>query len=239
MKRFLVFLRFIIHLPADLAKMCVVYMPGQSGILLRRRYYRTRLRRCGNDFTVMPGVHISGLSSIEVGDNVMIRENAIIQTGPPRLDDQEQRSIRRLPVNPECERGVVIIGSNSRIAFGVLILGYGGVRLGEKCGVGPGSIILSESFHHQGKDPAVVYKYSQGASPKEQSVVQGAIVFKNGAGIASNVLLLPGCTLGKNAWVGPNSTVRIGGSIPDHIIAKGNPAIPISKRQCSSINAED
>ena len=127
-------------------------------------------------------------------------------------------------------RGRVVIGDMSRIAHGVLILGYGGVKIGEKCGIGPGAVILSESFHHKGDDPSVTYKYSQGAAPEEQCVAQGYVELQDGAGVASHVVVLPGAEIGRNSWVLPNSVVRVGARIPDGVLAKGDPAVVIQQR---------
>jgi acetyltransferase-like isoleucine patch superfamily enzyme len=218
-------------LPVDLARMVLVYLPGQSGMLLRRYYYRRRLRRCGENFCVMPGVHLSGLDWIEVGDNVMIRENAIIRTGPPNRGGDERRSIRIVPGNRDCAPGLVVLSDNARIAFGALILGQGGVHVGRDCGIGPGAIVLSETFHYQGSNPNIVYKYSQGAADEEQSIIQGAVVFEDGSGIASHVMVLPGARLRRLAWATPGSIVPLGGQVAEGAIVKGNPAKTVFRRQ--------
>lgn len=225
------FLRFMVLLPVDLARMVVIYLPGRSGILLRRYYYGKRLKRCGRGFTVLPGVQLSGLAWIEVGDNVLIRENAIIRTGAPNRGADERRSIRVLPANKACIPGTVVLSDNVSVAFGVLVLGHGGVRIGRDCGLGPGAVVLSETFHYQGDTPGTVYKYSQGAPAEQQSVIQGAVVLEEGSGIASQVLVLPGVRLGRNAWVAPGSVVRMGAVIADGVIAKGDPAVPVFNRQ--------
>lgn len=221
-------LRFAITLPRSLFLALVIYLPGEAGILLRRWYYGRRLRRCGRNLVVMPGVHLDGERHIEIGDDVMIRENVVLRAGVAAND---RREVVELGNTAGRERGVVLIRDRVRIAFGAVILGYGGVTIGSKCGIGPYSILLSESFHHQGKDPARVYKYSQGADPEEQCVLRGYVEMKDGSGIASNVLVLPGATIGRDAWVVPNSVVRLGGFIADDVIAKGDPAATVFRRR--------
>jgi acetyltransferase-like isoleucine patch superfamily enzyme len=222
--------RILVRALSDVWMLLVIYMPGETGVLLRRRYYGKRLRKCGANLVIRPGVHLSGLECIEIGDDVMIRENAIIQTGKPLPKNKERRSVQYVARTGTVEPGLVVIGNKSRIAHGVMILGYGGVVLGEKCGVGPGAIMLSESFHHKGHDRAVVYKYSQGANLEEQCIIQGGIELRDGAGVASNVVVLPGAIIGKDSWVLPNSLVRVGGRIPNMVIAKGDPAVTIQQR---------
>jgi len=221
-------LRFLAALPRSVLAMVVVYLPGESGILLRRWYYGRRLARCGRNLTVMPGVHISGTGYIEVGDDVMIRENAVLQAGLP--DPADPREIVRIGRYEGRRAGIIVLGDRARIAYGAVLLGYGGIRIGEKCGVGPYAILLSESFHHKGKVPGRIYKYSQGAEPHELCVLQGFVELEDGAGVASNALLLPGASVGRDSWVGPGSVVRIGGRIEPDVVAKGEPAATSFKR---------
>jgi acetyltransferase-like isoleucine patch superfamily enzyme len=230
MNRLSAVLQVAIALPRDFALMVLMYLPGRSGILLRRHYYSRRLKRCGVNLTVMPGVQLHGLQWIELGDNVMIRENAIIRTGAPNRGAEERRSIRVLAVNQGCTPGIVSISDNSRIAFGALLLGQGGILIGRDCGVGPGAVILSESFHHSGHDPAITYKYSEGAAPEEQGVLQGSVVMEDATGIASQAVLLPGARLERGAWVGPHGVVRVAGVVPAGSIVKGDPASPVFRR---------
>lgn len=225
-------LKLILCFFHDIYLLFVIYMPGETGVRIRRRYYSKRLKRCGTNLVVHPGVHLGGLGCMEFGDNVMIRENAIIQTGWPPVAD-ERRCVRYVERPTPVDRGVVIIGNNSRIAHGVVILGYGGVVIGEKCGIGPGSILLSESFHHKGDDPSLIYKYSQGADKEEQCIIQGCVELSNGAGVASNVVILPGAKVGQDSWVLPNSVIRVGATIPALVIAKGDPAVVVQKRTCA------
>ena len=223
-------LRFLSTLPRNLLLGAVIYLPGEAGILLRRWYYGRRLRRCGKNLTVMPGVHLAGEKFIEIGDDVMIRENVVLRAGIP---SEEKREVVELGSYADRERGVVLIRDRTRIAFGAVILGYGGIAIGEKCGIGPYAILLSETFHHQGRDPGRIYKYSQGATPEEQCVLRGYVEMKGGSGVASNVLVLPGATIGKDSWVAPNSVVRLGGFIGDDVIAKGDPAATVFRRRYS------
>lgn len=224
------FLHFIRALPRSVFLGVVIYLPGEAGILLRRWHYGRRLRRCGKNLTVMPGVHISGEKFIEIGDDVTIRENAVLRAGTAPVES-ERREVVQLGAYANRQRGVIVIRDRARIAFGAIVLGYGGVRIGEKCGIGPYSIILSETFHHKGKDPERIYKYSQGADPEEQCVLQGFVEMRDGAGVASNVIVLPGATVGKDTWVGPNSVVRLGGFIEEDVIARGDPAAVVFRRQ--------
>jgi acetyltransferase-like isoleucine patch superfamily enzyme len=222
-------IRFLIFFPLNLFQMLMCHLPGQAGVLLRRYYYGRRFRKCGKDLWIGTGVQISSPSRIVVGDDVKIRENVIIHTGGGRRPD-DRREFIELTSYQSHEKGLVTLGNHCRVAFGAVVLGYGGVRIGDNCGVGPGAIILSESFHHKGKDESRVYKYSQGALPEDQCVIQGLVTFCDGAGVASHVIVLPGATIGRDSWVAPKSVVRVRGRIEANVIAKGDPAVTIFKR---------
>ncbi len=227
-------LRFLRVLPGSVFGAIVIYLPGEAGILLRRWYYRRRLHRCGKNLTVMPGVHFSGKQFIEIGDNVTIRENAVLHAGVGDATN-EKREISEIGSYANRRQGMIIIRDHARIAFGAIVLGYGGVSIGEKCGVGPYSILLSETYHHKGKDATRIYKYSQGAQPEELCVLRGYIEMMDGAGISSNVLVLPGATIGKDSWVAPGSVVRIGGFIEPDVIVKGDPAGIVFRRHYAGV----
>ena len=167
---------------------------------------------------------------IEIGDNVKIRENVIIHTGKPIPSNDDTREMIEISTYDNYEKGLISIGNHSRIAFGAVILGYGGVRIGEKCGIGPGAKIFSESFHYKGRKRNAMYKYSEGAPREEQCNIQGFIEFKDGAGVASNVVVLPGATIGKDSWVGPNTVLRLKANIADYVIVKGDPTRVVFKR---------
>lgn len=225
--------RFFKSLPKSLMLGLITNLPSEAGVLLRRWYYSRRFARCGKDLWIGTNVIISNPFLIEAGDNVKIRENAVIHTGLPSSVQHDKREVIELTPSKREFNGRVMLGSHCRIAYGAIILGYGGVKIGEKCGIGPGAVILSESLHHKGRNKEIVYKYSQGALPEEQCVVQGFVEFMDGAGVASNVIVLPGAVIGRDSWVGPNSVVGVRGRVEQDVIAKGDPAVPVFQRQYS------
>ena len=225
-------MKLIKKLPAwELFLLFITYLPGNLGIELRRRYYSKRLRKCGENLVICTNVILGNLSMIEIGDNVKIRENVIIHTGKPKDPSEDKRE--RIEITPydNYEKGLISIGDNSRIAFGAIVLGYGGVKIGKNCGIGPGSKIYSESFHYKGRDPGIIYKYSAGAPEEQQCNIQGVVKFKDGAGVASNTVVLPGATIGKDSWVGPNSVVNVKAKISDYTIVRGDPLRVVFKRK--------
>jgi acetyltransferase-like isoleucine patch superfamily enzyme len=224
----LTFLRHLLR--KDLFMFVIRNLPGESGRILRRRYYSKRLRKCGANLIVETNVRMGDLAMIEIGDDVRIREDAAIHAGRPNENDK--REVIEVASYDNCEKGLVSIGSNSAIGHGVIILGYGGVRIGNKCGIGPGAAIYSESFHYKsGKDPDKMCKYTVMSPWYDQCNVHGLVEMKDGAGLASNSIALPGSTIGRDSWVLPNSIVKVKGDIPDYCIARGTPAEVVKVRK--------
>ena len=85
-------LRSLLQPARHLGMLVVVYLPGPTGIALRRRYYSKRFKSCGKGLRIQPGVHIASPRLVEAGDNGMIRENANIQTGTFSEDDAREIS---------------------------------------------------------------------------------------------------------------------------------------------------
>lgn len=86
-------------------------------------------------------------------------------------------------------------------------------------------VMLGQGVHvyvdkHRFDNPALPV-IDQGDFPPE------SVVIKKGCWIGANVIILPGITIGANSVVGAGSVVMK--SIPDRVLAAGNPAIVIRK----------
>jgi acetyltransferase-like isoleucine patch superfamily enzyme len=169
-------------------------------------------------------VKITGFEMIDIGDNVEIKDNVTISTGRPRPRELEKRCFFDLTDYNAFEKGRIVIGDYSRLSFGALIIGYGGVKIGKKCAVGIGAKVISETNHYKGREVDRMYKPSGSAPQEEQSILRGKIVLEDGATLAANAIAFPGAVIGKDSWVAANSVVRVMGRIPPNKIAKGNSA---------------
>ena len=56
-------------------------LPGEYGILLRRRLLHRRFESAGENLQILEGVHIRNIHKIKVGDNVGIGDECFIQAG--------------------------------------------------------------------------------------------------------------------------------------------------------------
>jgi acetyltransferase-like isoleucine patch superfamily enzyme len=171
---------------------------------------------------------------IDIGNHVEIKDDVTIITGKPRRRETEKRSLLELTDYSCFEKGRIVIGDYSRVSFGAVILGYGGVKVGEKCAIGIGAKIISESNHHKGRIPDLMYKPSGSAPQEEQSILRGIVVLEDGATIAANAIAFPGAVIGEDSWVAPNSVVRVMARIPPKGVAKGDPAEIVADRNGKS-----
>lgn len=188
---------------------------GSVGVVLRRAYYRRRLKRCGSNLTIGPGVYLEGPEYMSFGDHVHLDKNVIVTAGPLALDPRS----RWIP-NPDCQaqRGEVVIGDRCHIAVGCVIQGHGGVSIGRAFTASAGALIYSLSNSpYENRDGQVgTDNYSVAR------VVTPAAIGDN-VWLGLHVVVI-GNTIGDNSFVKPLSLVT--SSVPPNTIAGGNPAKP-------------
>ncbi len=200
--------------------------PGLSGVLVRRLYYRCRLKRLGRKVVISPGVRFCGHRYISIGDDTHIDSGCTILAGPPSLEGHEVRRLKNAAF--DLAEGEVAIGKAVHLAPGCLIVGHGGVQIGDFSGCTAGSRIFSISNHYAGfADPSRRdILFTTRAGPR--SYIIGPVVLGRNVGVALNAVILPGTTLGDESFLGIGSVGR--GAIPPNTVAAGNPAVPIKDR---------
>lgn len=116
--------------------------------------------------------------------------------------------------------GDVIIGNNSRIGIGSVVIGP--AKLGNK--VGLGQHVFISGFNHGYEDGA--------RDSNEQPLVKKEVVIDDESHIGANSVVVAGVHIGKRCQIGAGSVVTK--DIPDFCVAVGNP-IKIIKRYDPSI----
>jgi acetyltransferase-like isoleucine patch superfamily enzyme len=206
----------------------VRYVPGVLGQRLRYAYYKKRLKYLGRGVTIDDGVFILNPSYVSIGDGSWIDKNVILAGAPPT------RGRRKFHLKPNRnysgEAGELGIGKGCHIAPFSFIQAHGGVSIGNYVGIASGSKLYSLSHHYKSLDDEdnVLYKFSPRAPDLEQSLIIGPIVMEDNSALGLNSIVLPGATIGKNSWVGVNSSVLQ--DIPPNSIAGGNPATVLKAR---------
>ncbi len=96
----------------DTAQFFITHMPGATGIILRRLYYRKAFKRCGKNLVVDVGVSISGAKFISVGDNVFIDKYCVIATG----DKLTGKITRKSNKDFNFSEGEIVLGNDIHLA---------------------------------------------------------------------------------------------------------------------------
>jgi acetyltransferase-like isoleucine patch superfamily enzyme len=209
--------------------MVVTFLPGATGNELRRRYYRSRVRHMGEDVLIDVGVQLVGAEHMSFGDNCWIDKYVVLLAGPPR---RGERRVARQPTDAfEREEGELVVGRNCHIAHHVVINAHGGVVIGDDTGVAAGSKLVSLSHHYRNvddRDDDFLYRFGPRSPEREQALISSPIVLGANTAVATNCVLFPGATVGRDSWVGAGSTVS--GEIPPGVIAVGTPAQPVKDR---------
>lgn len=115
-------------------------------------------------------------------------------------------------------RGELRIGSGSWIGQDCYFHSAGGIRIGERVGVGPRVMVLT-STHTETPPPAAILD-----APIEFAPVE----IGDGSDIGIGSILLPGTRIGEGAQIGAGAVVT--GEIPAGMVAAGVPAKVLRRR---------
>ena len=188
----------------------IINLPGSFGNNLRRKYYKKKINIFGNDIFIDTNVYISGYDNIEIGANVWIGKNCII--------DASNNNLKKL-----------IIERNSRIQSNTSIYASHGVKIEKDTAIGEGVKIFSATHvPNDKKDLSKVVKFNHKDKYKNSPNFGKTIIIGENTFIGLNTVILPGAVVGKNSFVGINSIVY--SEFKDNSYIIGNPARRIKDR---------
>jgi acetyltransferase-like isoleucine patch superfamily enzyme len=196
-------------------------LPGRGGTLLRRLYWKRRLRHLGRGVVFGRNVSIQTPSAVSIGDGCWIDENVTLIAGAP----PETPHMKRLVADPEVPEGDLLIGDRCHLAVDVVVQAHGGVRIGEETGVAGGSRIYSLSHHYRNLDDRSDegrYIFGPLVEPERQFLLVGPVVLERATAVGLNSVVLPGSRLRAYSWLGSGSVLS--GESPEGAILGGNPA---------------
>jgi acetyltransferase-like isoleucine patch superfamily enzyme len=168
-----------------------------------------RLAAFGSGSVVVPPATILSPHRIEIGNDVLIFENATFSVVEDYRGRQHAPRLR--------------IGDGTVIGHSIWFSCVGEITVGERVLIGHG-VLIADSFHEYA-DPARPILLQPMAEPRRVIVGSGAIV---GPGAA----ILSGSTIGENAYVVPNAVVV--GDVPPRSVVAGNPARVIRRWDAST-----
>ena len=177
-----------------------VWSRGIIGFFLRGSYWKANLGRCGVN------VFIDQYASAFGMENIYIRNDVHVDTGVVLL----------------CAKGRLDIGNYCHIASNVLINGKPFVMIGDHTALAASCKIYGSTTKSEGA--------SMSPMSPEGMIITSEIGIKIGMNslIGINSIVLPGAKIGNNSCLGANSICQ--SEIPDCMIALGNPAKIIKKR---------
>jgi acetyltransferase-like isoleucine patch superfamily enzyme len=161
---------------------------------------RYRVAGWGRRSRIRPPAMLVGPDGIKVGDRVLIREYAWLNTKGRRSDGEPS----------------LVIGSGTYIGRFVQISAWQQVVVEDNVLI-TDRVFISDADHNFGDRGTPIIL--QGDS------FQGGVRLRSGCFIGIGAAILPGVTVGRNAVVGANSVVTK--DVPDYTIVAGNPAVRI------------
>jgi acetyltransferase-like isoleucine patch superfamily enzyme len=186
----------------DLFEGLIRNVSGSIGILIRRIYYKFRLKRLGKKCIIDVGVYFYGPRNIEIGDYCWV------DTGVRLEGMLGSISIgKRVHIAP-----YTIIGARSA----VVVEDYAGIAAGVR--IYSGSEVPIAGLHMSG--PMIPEKF--------KSFETKPILIQKSAFVGANAVLLPGASLGEGSILGALSFLKE--NIPDWEIWAGLPAKKIGFR---------
>ncbi len=206
----------------------VTWMPGRMGYSMRYRYWSKRLKHCGPNVKIDVGAYFQNPEYISLHEACWIDRFVMILAGPDK-SDRPRTSIPNKDF--DLEPGEVSIGKRTHIAAYNYMLGIGGIKIGDDCGIA--ERVTHLSFTNHARDEANPSDRSFVTTPRaphdKQYLIEGPIVLGNNVGVAVGAVLLPGITLGDDCAILVHALVK--DSMPPNTFAGGHPyAKPIKER---------
>lgn len=185
-----------------LFEMCIRYIPGGFGYILRYLYYKIMLKNMGKNVLIDVGVFLNGAKNISIGDYSWIDASCRI----------------------EAILGEVKIGKRVHIAPYAIIAAREPVVIKDYAAVGAGAKIYANSERPFGgkrmSGPMIPEVYKAFYSKK--------IVLEKDSCVGTGAVLLPGAYIGEGAVVGANTVIK--NKIKPYNIVAGLPPRIIGKR---------
>ena len=197
---------------------------GPLGLLLRRIYYKIRLKKCGKNLKVSIGVKIINPEQVEVGDNIWLDNFVLIIAGNHKLTGNKKEIFFKND-NFKLDQGDVKIGSYIHIAPYCILNGFGaGIHIKDDTTLAAGVKVYSASNTY--KDKSSENKKIISMSPKSQNY--SVVYYKKPVVIGERCFLALNSSvicaeLSNDVLVKANSVVLR--DVVSHSVMIGTPAI--------------
>ncbi|MGE4313768.1 MAG: DapH/DapD/GlmU-related protein [Pseudobdellovibrionaceae bacterium] len=170
-------------------------------------------------------IHLDLYGGVQIGERSAVSRKAVISFKNSAVDSSKPR----VTIGKGCtikdyaqllpREGFITIGDKCSINPYCVLLGYGGITIGNHVRIATGTTIIA--FNHNFEDPTqTIY---------EQGNRSSGITIEDDVWIASGVRILDGVTIGKGSIIGAGAVVTK--SIPPFSVAVGVPAQVIKERK--------
>ena len=206
----------------DFSLLFIIYMPGSFGYKLRYLYYKTRFKKMGKNVLIDTGVSISGANLISIGNNVHIDKNCIISTG----NILQGRLYRKPNTEFSKKEGEIVIGDNIHICPNCMIIGYGGLYIGDNSTLSAGSKLYS--LTNIAYNPVDRWEIISRMPYEQAQFLIGPIILKSNVWLGLNCIIMPNVEIKKNSFALSNSLLV--DSFEENSYIAGQPAVLIKNR---------
>ena len=197
---------------------------GPLGLLLRRIYYKIRLKKCGKNLKVSIGVEIVNPSKVQVGVNVWLDDYSLIIAGNYKLTGNK-KEIFVPNDNFKLDQGDVKIGNYIHIAPYCILNGFGaGIHIKDDSTLAAAVKIYSATNTYKDRSISKKKKISMSSKSKNYSVVyyKKPVIIGERSFVSLNTVII--CAeLGDDVLVKANSVVLR--DVINHSVIVGNPSI--------------
>ncbi|MDZ7372499.1 MAG: acyltransferase [candidate division KSB1 bacterium] len=204
----------------ELIMLLASWVPGALGMVLRAKLYPLVLGRVGRNVTFGTNVVIRHPRKIEIGDNVVIDDNCVLDAKGWANQGIRIGNGVFLGRNTilSCKNGDIAIDDGANIGFNCEVFSAGSVRLGKNILVAAYSYFVGGTHTFARTDVPIIDQ------PREARGIE----IGDNAWIGAHVVVLDGCRVGRDAIIGAGAVVN--SDIPDYAIAVGMPARVVRSR---------
>ncbi len=172
--------------------LAVYFTRGAIGSFVRSCFWKTKLKKLGQDTLIDRGVEIWGAANIEIGACCHLDTYVRLAAGEAGYG----------------QKGSIVIGDYTHIGPRCHLAGRGGLTIRDFVALEAGVHVYSATnmmVHRH--EPGMLVSLSHMVPDKHQSVFESPVIIDDYVIIGFNCLVLPGARLGKGVIVHPNSIV--------------------------------
>ncbi|MEM1381976.1 MAG: acyltransferase, partial [Pseudomonadota bacterium] len=200
-------------------------VPGALGLLLRQVFWPRLLGSCGKKVYFGRNVTLMHPSRIRIGDRTVIGDGCVLDARNPTLET------------------VLELGSEVMLSHGVVLsCKNGSIKMGDRCGLGPYSVVQSAHGNPVEIGNDVIggsYCFVTGSGAyhtdrldipisQQGTLHTGGTTVEDGVWLGARAATLGGVSIGRDSIVGSGAVVSR--SLPERSVSVGMPAKPIRTR---------